>query len=155
MTLYHHTTIGVSRFDEALEFYRETLTLLNPQLVVVIKQFPPHRTRFANFIDKVSGNAFILNDLMYHRGIWTHPLTGSPEGHHICFYAPSRSHVDLWYAKALAMGASRMDIGGVSGSPGDVPLYGDYYGATVLDPHGYRIEVCIKDYFSKKPSTAT
>lgn len=146
MNLYHHTTIGVSRFDEAVEFYTKTLTILNPNLAIVKKQFPDHRTRFANFIDRSSGTSFILNDIMYRRGTWTHPLTGSPEGHHLCFHASSRESIDLWYKTALQLGATRMDIGGVSGAPAYIPLYGDYYGATILDPHGYRLEACIKDY---------
>lgn len=57
---------------------------------------------------------------------------------HIAFTAPSRSSVDAFHSKALALGAKD------NGAPGVRAIYHPtYYGAFVLDPDGNNIEaVC-------------
>ena len=59
----------------------------------------------------------------------------------ICFTTSSKELVDSWYTQALSLGA--ID----NGAPGPREFYGSsYYGAFVIDPSGYRIEVCVNDY---------
>src|SRR5262245_55114108 len=54
---------------------------------------------------------------------------------HICFSAPSRKHVDAFYAAAMAAGAKD------NGKPGLRPEYHEhYYGAFVFDFDGFNIE---------------
>jgi predicted lactoylglutathione lyase len=55
---------------------------------------------------------------------------------HIAFRAESRAAVDAFYAAAIAAG------GKDNGPPGPRPHYHEnYYGAFVLDPDGYNVEV--------------
>jgi catechol 2,3-dioxygenase-like lactoylglutathione lyase family enzyme len=55
---------------------------------------------------------------------------------HIAFRAESRAAVDEFYAAAIAAG------GKDNGPPGPRPHYhANYYGAFVLDPDGYNVEV--------------
>jgi catechol 2,3-dioxygenase-like lactoylglutathione lyase family enzyme len=57
---------------------------------------------------------------------------------HWCFKAPSRQHVDMFFAAGMASG------GRSSGEPGLRPHYHqDYYAAFLIDPTGNRVEaVC-------------
>lgn len=66
---------------------------------------------------------------------WISP--GPPAAHlHIAFAAPDRATVDAFHRAAMAAGARD------NGTPGLRPQYHrDYYGAFVLDPDGYNVEV--------------
>lgn len=59
-------------------------------------------------------------------------------GMHISFQADGRSHVDAFYAEAIARGARN------AGLPGERPAYTQpFYGAFVFDLDGFKIEaVC-------------
>lgn len=145
MAIYHHTSIGITSFEQAVKFYTETLSELSSTIKPVIKQFPSYKVRFCNFIDTVDGSAFCINDTQYMRDSDA-PKLGSPEAHHICFYAPSKEAVDRWYAKALELGATSNTNPPYDGTPGVRPHYGNYYGAFVIDRDGYRLEACVKNY---------
>lgn len=59
---------------------------------------------------------------------------------HIAFRAESKAQVDAFHAAALAAG------GQDNGAPGPRPHYHEhYYGAFVLDPDGYNVEVVCHD----------
>ena len=145
MAIYHHSSLGVINFDLALKFYTQTFKTLSSTIVPVVKQFPAYKVRFCNFIDTTDGTCLCISDLQYMDTSPSQKL-GSPEGHHICFYAPSTQAVDNWYKKALELGATSNDSYNTSGAPGPRPLYNNYYGAFVIDHNGYRLEACVKDY---------
>lgn len=70
-------------------------------------------------------------------------LVATPgNGIHICFTAPSRQAVDIFYQAAL-------DNGGIGeGEPGLRPEYTpDYYAAFVRDPDGNKIEALFMESF--------
>ena len=145
MTIYHHTSLGVRNFDQSVKFYTQTFKALSSTIVPVVKQYPEYKVRFCNFIDKSDGTSFIITDTQY-MGKSPNGTLGSPIEHHICFHAHSKEDITAWYNKALELGAISNDSYGVVGAPGPRPHYGNYYGAFVIDPNGYRLEVCIKDY---------
>lgn len=67
------------------------------------------------------------------------PVDGKPatvgNGSHICFGVEGREIVDLFYEKAMELGATS------DGEPGLRPKYDEnYYGAFVRDPDGNKIE---------------
>jgi catechol 2,3-dioxygenase-like lactoylglutathione lyase family enzyme len=67
------------------------------------------------------------------------PATAPGPGFHLAFSAPSREAVDLFHARALAIG------GRDNGMPGLRPDYGPtYYAAFLIDPDGHRIEAVTK-----------
>jgi catechol 2,3-dioxygenase-like lactoylglutathione lyase family enzyme len=66
------------------------------------------------------------------------PVIAPGPGFHLAFAAPSRNAVDLFHARALAIG------GQDNGAPGLRPDYGShYYAAFLIDPDGHRIEAVL------------
>ena len=154
--MFNHLSLGVPNYHQSCKFYQETLSVLYPNLKSYEGVYPPvvqdhivffKGMRFTNFLESNSNTVLAIVDLSY--GI-ADPLQphdyGSPKGVHFCFVSPSNSKelVDAWYSKALSLGA--ID----NGAPGPRQFYGDqYYGAFVIDPSGYRIEVCVNDYLAR------
>lgn len=162
-----HISIGVKNYDESFKFYKETLEILySKDLKIGQGEYPPVTqevdcedpqtkyvfkakatifagAKFASFI--AMGCGISLIDLTY--GI-VEPLSpnyyGSPKGFHLSFKANSKQDVEVWYAKAIELGAT------CNGAPGPRPMYNpEYYGAFVIDPSGYRLEAAINSNFSK------
>lgn len=148
--MIHHISLGSKNYSSFVQFYLQTLKELKKDIrevegvypeVIVDNKVVFNGTRFNNLIDMETGSCLNLIDLKY--GI-RDPL--SPEnfglpGFHICFSAKTEEDVRNWYNKALELGAKD------NGAPGIRPHYGKYYyGAFVIDPEGYRLEACIKDY---------
>ena len=63
---------------------------------------------------------------------------------HLAFRGESCEEVDAFYAAAIEAG------GKCNGKPGPREIYHPgYYGAFVIDPDGYNIEVCFHNYVKK------
>jgi catechol 2,3-dioxygenase-like lactoylglutathione lyase family enzyme len=68
--------------------------------------------------------------------LWIYQGSPSVPASHIAFQVSTRALVEAFYEAALAAGGSD------NGKPGLRPQYSaNYYGAFVLDPDGYNIEV--------------
>lgn len=152
MSLFLHISFGVKNYSQSVKFYQKTLSCLsNIDLRIVEGVYPPviqnnqllfNGVRFSNIIDLNSGQCLSIIDLEYgiHDQVTSKDI-GSPKGLHLCFHSITSTDIDAWYAKALELGASD------NGAPGIRSLYGKYYyGAFVIDPNGYRLEACIKNY---------
>ena len=149
--MFNHISLGVPNYDQSCIFYKETLSVLYPDLKFYEGLYPPFikdqlvlfkGARFTNFLEPNSNTVLAIVDLAYGVAdpIQSHDY-GSPKGVHFCFTTSSKELVDSWYTKALSLGA--ID----NGAPGPREFYGSsYYGAFVIDPSGYRIEVCVNDY---------
>ena len=65
MAIYHHTSLGVTDFDDALKFYTQTFKTLSSTIVPIVKQFPDYKVRFCNFIDTSDGTCLCISDMQY------------------------------------------------------------------------------------------
>ena len=122
-----HASLGVTNIDRSRRFYD---AVLRPLGLVRIVDFGSGRGSDYGAAPSSPGVEFTITQ---EADVKT-PIAGT----HLCFRAPSREAVDLFYSAAL-VGGGRDD-----GAPGVRPQYhADYYGAFVLDPDGHRIEaVC-------------
>ena len=120
-----HTGFSVSNYDEAKKFYTEILETLGYELVMEVAP-PMHAVRACGFGPK-DKPAF-----------WISEEGKTTPRSHIAFLAPTREAVDVFYAKALELGATD------NGAPGIREHYHpNYYGAFVIDQDGHNIEaVC-------------
>ena len=150
--MIHHISIGVVNYNDSVKFYLETLRKIYTSDIKPIEgTYPPviennkilfQGVRFNNIINVNNGTCLSIMDQEYGiRGSITPRDYGSVKGFHVCFAAKTEEQVNQWYNKALELGATD------NGAPGIRPHYGKYYyGAFVIDPNGYRLEACIKDY---------
>ena len=120
-----HVSIGVADLETAGAFYDSVLTPLEYDRYL-------DRSDAIGYRSRSRPGKFFLN-------LESEARAPSP-GMHIAFAAPSREAVDEFHRVALEAG------GEDDGEPGLRPKYSDgYYGAFVVDPHGYRIEAVNRD----------
>ena len=121
-----HITLLVRNYEASKTFYLAALKPLHYELVMEVsrEQIP---------------------DLPFERGggfgaggkpdLWLRP-SDSIAATHVAFTAADRATVDAFYEAAMAAGAKD------HGKPGLRPHYHpNYYGAFVIDPDGYNLEV--------------
>lgn len=120
-----HIGIGVSDVKRSRAFYEDALKPLG----LGIEMMPTPDMLKAGY----EGYGFGESGKPY---FWVGP--GEVTKIHIAFAAPTRSHVDAFYAAAIAAG------GRDNGPPGIRAHYHpNYYGAFVFDPDGNNVEaVC-------------
>ncbi|MDZ4382246.1 MAG: VOC family protein [Parvibaculum sp.] len=122
--MFSHVTIGSGDPDKAAAFYDAVLAALG---IPVFFKAPG----LASYGTATGPKVFVLK-----------PFNGEVHvpgnGGHVAFLAPDRASVDVFHAKALAMGGSD------EGAPGLRPHYHpNYYGAYVRDPEGNKLQaVC-------------
>lgn len=124
MQLLDHVSIGVTDIDAARRFYDSIMKALDATKVYDHPNALGYGERCTSD-DTVSTYLAIYSD------------PGRIDGNkrHWCFKAPSRGHVDAFFAAGLAAG------GHSDGEPGLRPHYHrDYYAAFLLDPAGNRVE---------------
>jgi catechol 2,3-dioxygenase-like lactoylglutathione lyase family enzyme len=122
-----HLTLIVSDYERSKSFYLAALGPLGYETVMELSreefpQLPVERT--------IGLGAGGKPDL------WLRPSSEALTTTHIAFLAQNRQIVDAFYQAALGAGAKD------NGAPGLRPHYHpNYYGAYVLDPDGYNLEV--------------
>ncbi len=126
MSMIHHTSIGVSNFKKAMDFYDAVLGALGFERVMTMAEYSA-----AAYGEAGGAPAFWI-------GV---PQTGKPSpglGVHFGFNAASKEAVQAFYDTALKLGAKD------NGAPGPRPHYSEgYYGGFVIDPDGNKLEaVC-------------
>ncbi len=120
-----HYTLLVSDYERSKAFY---LTALGPLGYAVVMEMTPEQ--FPGLEGKAGG--FGPNGKPY---LWLKP-SKSITPTHLAFTAPDRASVDAFHKAAMEAGATD------HGAPGLRPHYHpNYYGAFVIDPDGYNIEV--------------
>jgi catechol 2,3-dioxygenase-like lactoylglutathione lyase family enzyme len=119
-----HTGYQVSDPQLSRQFYDKALASIGYQVIVEVPK------EFTN------GKAVYGYGVPPKPDFWIAEGTPSTPRIHISFVATNREQVDAFYRAALAAG------GKDNGAPGPRPHYHkDYYGAFVLDPDGYNVEV--------------
>jgi catechol 2,3-dioxygenase-like lactoylglutathione lyase family enzyme len=122
-----HMTLLVSSYERSRAFYLAALAPIGYELVLEITR------------DLIPDLPFEKSGGLGAGGkpdLWLRPAAGSVAPTHVAFAAKTRAQVDAFYSAALAAGAKD------NGAPGLRPHYHpSYYGAFVLDPDGYNIEV--------------
>ncbi len=119
-SILSHVSIGTNHFERAIVFYDRVLATLGCK----------------RLIEHAGAVAY---GRLYPE-LWVQvPIDGQPasvgNGGHIGFIAQDKTSVDVFYAAALAAGASG------DGPPGPRPHYGEqYYGCFVRDLDGHKIE---------------
>jgi catechol 2,3-dioxygenase-like lactoylglutathione lyase family enzyme len=122
-----HVSVGVINIDRSRRFYDAAL---RPLALVRIVDFGNSR---GSDYGAAPGSLGVEFTITKEAEVKT-PIPGA----HLCFRAPDRQAVDVFYVAALAAG------GRDDGAPGlRAHYHADYYSAFVLDPDGHRIEaVC-------------
>lgn len=129
-----HISYPVLNFQQSVEFYDETLTLLGYQRVVNV-EIPEAKYSGYGANDKPD---FWIGELLPSADI---KQIASTPGLHFAFVAPSVEAIHAWYEKCLALGAKD------NGAPGPREIYHPgYYGAFVVDINGWKIEACLHHY---------
>ena len=121
-----HLTILVTDYRRSVKFYLAALKPLGYAMTMELDDVTYPQLPSAFFAGLgVNGKA----------DLWLRPSKiVAPT--HVAFRAESRALVDAFYEEAIAAG------GFPNGEPGLRPVYdANYYGAFVLDPDGYNIEV--------------
>ena len=122
-----HLTLLVSDFGRSLAFYGAALAPLDYQVVkhFTRAEYPP-----------LPASAMAGLGAGGKPDLWLRAAEGPVVPTHIALGAADRATVDAFHAAALAAG------GADHGKPGLRTLYHPhYYGAFVLDPDGYNLEV--------------
>jgi catechol 2,3-dioxygenase-like lactoylglutathione lyase family enzyme len=127
MQLIDHVSIGVPDLDAARPFYDSIMKVLGATKVY-------DRPTALGYGERCSADDTVSTCL----AVYLDPGRIGDNKRHWCFKAPSRQHVDAFFAAGLAAG------GRSDGDPGRRPHYHrDYYAAFLLDPAGNRVEaVC-------------
>ena len=121
-----HIILTVSNIERSLAFYEKALEPLNIKFFMPFKGENGHPDLWG-FGDGQSAS------------FWLKQGTPNPEAIHWGFAADSNALVDIFYAAAIAAGATD------NISPrARLEYYPGYYGADVLDPDGYSFEVVHK-----------
>ena len=127
-----HVSLRVADYDRSKRFYAVALAPLGYTLAMENSSGAGFRKGFIPDFWIKQGEPMIV-------GARVAPLApagcGGPAVH-VAFAGDNRTTVDAFYRAALAAGARD------NGAPGLRPAYHpNYYGAFVLDPDGYNIEV--------------
>lgn len=126
-----HLSLPVSDFARSKAFYLAALEPVGYRAVMElsreqIPQLPVERT--------------IGLGVGHKPDLWLRPSAEPFQPTHVAIRAESRAQVEAFHAAALAAG------GEDNGAPGLRPHYHpSYYGAFVLDPDGYNLEVVCHD----------
>ena len=126
-----HLTIVVADFERSKAFYLAALKPLGYETVMELtrEQIPSLP------VDKTIGIGVGGKP-----DLWLRPTSDGVVPTHIALRTNDRAVVDAFHAAALAAGAQD------NGGPGVRPHYHPhYYGAFVLDPDGYNLEVVCHD----------
>jgi catechol 2,3-dioxygenase-like lactoylglutathione lyase family enzyme len=121
-----HTSLSVSDFESAKNFYAAAL---KPLRIEILMEIPAGVTGDVDVVGLgADGKPFL----------WLADAGEATPRVHLAFRAESRAQVDAFYQAAIAAG------GNDNGAPALRPMYHpDYYGAFVLDADGHNIEaVC-------------
>lgn len=120
-----HVSVGVTNLERSRIFYDAAL-------------MPLGLVRILDFEGRGSDYGAMAPPLGVEFTITAEASVSPLLGMHVCFRAPSREAVRIFYTAALEAG------GRDDGAPGlRVVYHRDYYSAFVLDPDGHRIEaVC-------------
>jgi catechol 2,3-dioxygenase-like lactoylglutathione lyase family enzyme len=125
-----HLTLRVSNFDRSREFY---LAALEPIGYVSVTEITREQ------VPSLSVSRTIGLGVGGKPDLWLAPSDAIAPTH-VALRAKTRAEVDAFHAAALAAGAKD------NGAPGIRAHYHpDYYGAFVLDPDGYNLEVVCHD----------
>jgi catechol 2,3-dioxygenase-like lactoylglutathione lyase family enzyme len=127
-----HLTIVVSDYERSKAFYLKALAPLGYSTVMELS-----RERIPQLpVDKTIGLGVGGKP-----DLWLRPSADAVTPTHVAVRASDRKTVDAFHAAALEAGATD------NGAPGVRPHYHpDYYGAFVLDPDGYNLEVVCHDH---------
>jgi catechol 2,3-dioxygenase-like lactoylglutathione lyase family enzyme len=127
MQLLDHVSIGVPDLDAARPFYDAVMAALGASKVYDRPQALGYGERCSQK-DTVSTCVAVYLD----------SSEIAPNKRHWCFKAPTRAHVDAFFAAGLANG------GRSDGEPGlRAHYHATYYAAFLVDPAGNRVEaVC-------------
>ncbi len=120
-----HYTLLVSDYERSKAFYLAALAPIGYAVVMEMtaEQMPELKGKAGGF--GPNGKPYL----------WLRP-SASVTPTHLAFAAPDRASVDAFHKAAMAAGATD------HGAPGLRPHYHpNYYGAFVIDPDGYNIEV--------------
>jgi len=123
-----HVGIQVSDIERSKKFYSEALKPIGYQMLREYGVTPNRPAASAGFGAPPRADFWLYQ--------------GEPSGvaTHIAFQVSKRALVDAFYQAAMAAG------GRDNGKPGIRPQYNsNYYGAFVLDPDGYNIEVVCRE----------
>jgi len=121
-----HYTLLTADYTRAKEFYLQALGPLGYAVVMEVTRAQIPELPFDEACGLGAGGK---------PDLWIRPSSGVAPTH-IAFAAESRKQVDAFHAAALTAGAKD------NGAPGLRPMYHpNYYGAFVLDPDGYNLEV--------------
>lgn len=129
-----HLSISVNNYQESRDFYDETLKILG---VECLMSFESPESQVAGYGENDKPSFWIGVD----SSVCMDEEVGKARGFHVAFSAPSVAAVQDWHKKCL-------DLGGAdNGAPGPRPEYHPgYYGAYIIDPNGWRIEVVFHGY---------
>jgi catechol 2,3-dioxygenase-like lactoylglutathione lyase family enzyme len=123
-----HVGLVVSDIEKSKQFYREALKPIGYEILHEHGMTPTRPAASAGFGEAPRA------DLWIYQGNPGNVTT------HIAFQVGKRALVDAFYQAAIAGG------GRDNGAPGLRPQYSQhYYGAFVLDPDGYNIEVVCRE----------
>lgn len=115
-----HASVGTTNVEKAKVFYTPLLKTLAIDLVCEYEHAVAFGKGYPEFWVQIPFNKKIATP---------------GNGNHIGFVATTKKQVDLFYEKAIELGATD------NGKPGKRPDYGDkYYGCFVIDPDGNKIE---------------
>ena len=122
--MLHHVSVGVRNVEESAQFYDRVLATLGYQRLM---KFLPYAVAYGGSEPE----------------FWVQlPADLAPatlgNGVHVAFKAHSRDAVAAFHREALAAGGKE------DGGPGPRPNYGPhYFGASVRDPDGNKLEACL------------
>jgi len=123
-----HVGIQVSDIERSKKFYSEALKPIGYEMLREYGVTPNRLAARAGFGEPPRVD------------FWLYQGTPSGVTTHIAFQVGKRALVDAFYQAAMAAG------GRDNGKPGIRPQYNpNYYGAFVLDPDGYNIEVVCRE----------
>lgn len=128
-----HISFSVNNYAQSLKFYDETFKIIGVERMM---NFENEGHFIAGY--GANGKPFFW---IGSGAINADETVGNAKGLHIAFRARSLEEVNEWYHTCLKLG------GKDNGAPGPRAEYHPgYYGAFIIDPNGWRIEVCVHDY---------
>ncbi len=127
-----HISLPVENFSESIAFYDQTLKVIGCERLLTFQDKPENG--MAGYGKEGKASFWITSN---NNG---QPLVNMPNVE-VTFKAMSADQVDQWHALCLKAGAQDVT------APAHYPDYHPgYYGACVIDPSGWRIEMVIHDY---------
>lgn len=123
-----HIGLIVTNLDRSKTFYSAALAPLDYQIIREYGMTPTRPAASAGF------------GIPPRADLWLYQGDPGKATTHIAFQVNRRALVDAFYYAALAAGGTD------NGKPGPRPQYSaNYYGAFVLDPDGYNVEVVCRE----------